>query len=316
MSCTKCPRRCPNLPGFCRSDSQRPEVAAVYAHTGEEPPLSGSKGISNIFFAHCNLQCIYCQNQRFSRAEVAPELVTLHSIDEIVETTAQSLQKTENIVGLVSASHYSDLVSPIVEGLHARGLFPTIVYNTGGYDSVEVLQRIAPYIDIYLPDFKYSDPKLARRYSNAPDYPHIAELAIKEMYNQKGSSLPTDDNGLAFRGMIVRHLVLPGQIDNSIRCLQWLADNISTNIHISLMAQYFPPDGVVLPDELNRQLTEEEYHRVTDAFYSLGFHRGWVQELAAADNYRPQFEKGLHFEEKQIKTKETSKPYNPLSFKP
>lgn len=295
MSCHKCPRQCKALPGFCRSDSAHPEVAAVYAHTGEEPPISGRRGISNIFFAHCNLQCIFCQNRRISRATVDPELVTLHSVDQIVEATAQSLQQTENIVGLVSATQYSDLVAPIVEGLHNRGLYPTVVYNTNGYERVEVLQQIAPYVDIYLPDFKYSDADLARRYSNAADYPDVAALAIKEMYNQKGSSLPTDDDGLAFRGLIVRHLVLPGQVDNSIRCLEWLADNLSTNIYISLMAQYFPPDGIALPDQLGRRLTDDEYHRVTDAFYDLGFHHGWVQELEAADNYNPHFGKETYF---------------------
>lgn len=295
MSCNKCPRQCKALPGFCRSDSARPEVAAVYAHTGEEPPISGRRGISNIFFAHCNLQCIFCQNRRISRATVDPELVALHSVDQIVEATAQSLQQTENIVGLVSATQYSDLVAPIVEGLHNRGLYPTVVYNTNGYERVEVLQQIAPYVDIYLPDFKYSDADLARRYSNAADYPEVAALAIKEMYNQKGSSLPTDDDGIAFRGLIVRHLVLPGQVDNSIRCLEWLADNLSTNIYISLMAQYFPPDGVALPDQLGRRLTDDEYHRVTDAFYDLGFHHGWVQELEAADNYNPHFGKETYF---------------------
>lgn len=296
MSCQKCPRRCNALPGFCHSDSKSPEAAAVYAHTGEEPPISGRKGISNIFFAHCNLQCVFCQNHRISRAKVDPDLITLHSVEQIVDATAASLQQTENIVGLVSATQYSDLVEPIVEGLHSRGLYPTVVYNTNGYESVEVLQRIAPYVDIYLPDFKYSDGDLARRYSNAADYPEVAALAIKEMYNQKGSSLPTDDDDMAFRGLIVRHLVLPGQVQNSIRCLEWLADNLSTNIHISLMAQYFPPDGVELPDQLSRCISEEEYREVTDAFYRLGFHNGWVQELDASSNYRPKFDSEISFE--------------------
>lgn len=287
--CLKCPRECKVHPGFCNSDSARPEVAAVYAHTGEEPPISGKKGISNIFFAHCNLQCCYCQNHSISRAKVDSALIALHSTEQIIDAVEQSLKQTENIVGLVSATQYSNLVAPIVEGLHNRGLFPTIVYNTNSYESVEVLKQIAPYIDIYLPDFKYSDPTLARRYSNAADYPERAQKALLEMYNQKGSALPVGDDGLAFRGLIVRHLVLPGQVDNSIRCLEWLADNLSPNIYVSLMAQYFPPDGIALPDELGRRLGEEEYKRVTDAFYRLGFHRGWVQELESADNYHPHF---------------------------
>ena len=289
MSCNKCPRHCSSLHGFCNSDSNHPEVATVYAHTGEEPPLSGSKGICNVFFAHCNLQCCYCQNHSISRAEVDPALIALHTTEQIIDAIELRLKQTENIVGLVSATQYSDLVAPIVEGLHNRGLFPTIVYNTNGYESIETLQQLMPYIDIYLPDYKYSDSELARRYSNAADYPQVAQAALIEMYNQKGSALPLDDNGIAFRGLIVRHLVLPGQTDNSIRCLEWMADNLSPNIYVSLMAQYFPPEGISLPDQLSRRLSKDEYERVTDAFYSLGFHRGWVQELNAADNYKPHF---------------------------
>lgn len=256
----------------------------------------GRRGISNIFFAHCNLQCCYCQNHEISRSAVDASRIALHGIDAIIEATAESLKQTENIVGLVSAAQYSDLVEPIVEGLHARGLYPTIVYNSNGYESVEVLRRIAGLVDIYLPDFKYADSTLAKRYSNAADYPEVAGLALKEMYNQKGSSLPIDDDGIAFRGLIVRHLVLPGQTENSIRCLEWLADNLSPNIHVSLMAQYFPPDGVALPDQLNRRLTEEEYAEVVEAFQRMGFTRGWVQELEAADNYKPHFNQKTSFE--------------------
>ena len=222
-----------------------PEVASVYAHKGEEPPISGSKGISNIFFAHCNLQCLFCQNHEISRSNVDASRINLRGVDEIVNATAEKLHQTENMVGLVSATQYSDIVPDIVEALHNRGLYPTVVYNSNGYESVEVLRKIAPYIDIYLPDFKYAVPDIARRYSNAADYPVVAGNAILEMYNQKGSSLPTDEDGLAFRGMIVRHLVLPGQTDNSISCLRWLAENISTNIYVSLMAQYFPQNVYV-----------------------------------------------------------------------
>lgn len=296
MICNNCPRHCKTAPGFCGADTRLPEAAAVYAHTGEEPPISGKRGISNIFFAHCNLQCCFCQNHEISRAVVDKDCIGLRGINEIVEATARSLEKTENMVGLVSATQYASMIPQIVEGLHDRGLFPSIVYNSNGYESVETLKALAPYIDVYLPDFKYTDSRLAKRYSNAADYPEVAGAALKEMYNQKGSSLPTDDEGLAFRGMIVRHLVLPGQVENSIGCLEWLADNISTNIHISLMAQYFPPEGVTLPDELKRRLSAEEYNRVVDCFYDLGFHRGWVQELEAADNYKPHFEGKTKFE--------------------
>lgn len=289
MFCSKCPRHCDAERRFCNADSSSPEVASVYAHTGEEPPISGRKGISNIFFAHCNLQCLFCQNHQISRTIVDPKTIALHSVDEIVEATAKSLTVTENMVGLVSATQYSDLVAPIVDGLHQRGLYPTVVYNSNGYEEEEVLQQIAPYIDVWLPDFKYSSSDLALRYSHAANYPNIAGKALKMMFDMVGTSLPTDDDGLAFRGMIVRHLVLPGQVQNSIDCLQWLAENLSTNLHISLMSQYYPPSGIDLPDQLNRTLTEDEYSQVVDAFYSLGFHRGWVQQLDSQASYRPDF---------------------------
>ena len=297
MNCVLCPKACKvdravNI-GFCGASAE-PEVATICVHQGEEPPLCGKKGICNVFFAHCNLKCIYCQNHDISSLSAqSTGLIRYRGVEAIVEGIAQTLTHTENIVGFVTPTHYANHIPAIVEGLHARGLFPTTVYNTGGYDSVETLRMLAPYIDIYLPDFKYMDPDLALRYSHAKDYPAVALKGLKEMYDQKGSSLPTDDDGLAYRGIIVRHLVLPGQIDNSLAVLDEIAD-LSPNLHVALMAQYYPPfEG--LPDQLNRTLTEEEYDQVTEHFYALGLHRGWVQELSAQSNYRPDFTKQQAF---------------------
>ena len=311
MNCTNCPRQCPVdrtvAHGFCQAGPQ-PEAATVCVHRGEEPPLCGQRGICNIFFTHCNLQCIYCQNHQISsfrsnrNIQNNPSIPNtqhdapsfLVGVEAIADQVAQILPHTENVVGLVSPSHYADSIPALVEALHRRDLYPTIVYNTGGYDSVETLRALAPYIDVYLPDFKYMDPALALRYSHAEDYPEVALAALKEMYDQKGSALPTDDNGIAWRGIIVRHLVLPGQVENSLAVLDAIAD-LSTNLHVALMAQYFPPfDG--LPDQLNRTLTAEEYQQVTDHFYNVGLHRGWVQELDAQANYRPDFSRQDAFE--------------------
>ncbi len=291
MNCILCPRACKadrlvNV-GFCGASAE-PEAATICVHQGEEPPLCGSKGICNVFFAHCNLKCIYCQNGDISSpAAGAAGLIRFRGVDAIVEGIAQVLTQTENIVGFVTPSHYANHIPAIVEGLHRRGLSPTTVYNTGGYDTVETLRMLAPYIDIYLPDFKYMDPALALRYSHAKDYPSVALEALKEMYAQKGSALPTDDRDLAYRGIIVRHLVLPGQVENSLAVLDQIAE-ISTNLHVALMAQYFPPaEG--LPDQLGRTLTAEEYDRVTEHFHAIGLHRGWVQELSSQSTYRPDF---------------------------
>lgn len=302
MNCTVCPRKCAvdrtlGL-GFCHA-SRQVEVASVCVHTGEEPPLCGKKGICNVFFAHCNLQCVFCQNSDISRGEVDADRIFYHSMDEVVDRIAEVIAQTENVLGLVSPSHYAFAVPELIDRLHQRGLFPTVVYNTGGYDSVEMLRTLEPWVDVYLPDFKYIDPSLAARYSHAADYPEVAQAALREMVRQKGTGLLTDEDDVAFRGVIVRHLVLPGAVENSLGVLDWMADEISANLHISLMAQYFPPrqfDGDLAP--LNRRLTLEEYQQVVDHFYEEGFHKGWVQELSASDNYHPDFNKQEAFERK------------------
>lgn len=296
MSCPLCPRHCAAdrrlTLGFCQAP-ETPEVSTICRHTGEEPPLVGRNGICNVFFAHCNLQCVYCQNHLISHPGTDPDLIRYRSIPDIVDRIAEVLKTTENMVGFVSPSHYAHHIPAIVEALHSRGLHPTVVYNTGGYDSVETLRQLEPYIDIYLPDYKYSDATLAAQLSHAADYPQRAAEALTEMYRQKGSALHVDDNGVAFGGIIVRHLVLPGAVDNSLHCLEWLADNLSTRLHISLMAQYFPPEELTatIPADspLRRTLKSEEYRTIVEHFHALGFYNGWIQELTAAANYHPDF---------------------------
>nr|NQU90383.1 radical SAM protein [Bacteroidota bacterium] len=199
-------------------------------------------------------------------------------------------------VGFVSPSHFVPQFMVIVEALHALDLHPTIVYNTNGYDTVETLKQIEPLVDVYLPDFKYSDPELSRKYSDAKDYPRIARQALKEMYRQKGSSLITDVGGIARNGILIRHLVLPGHAENSIGVLGFIAEGISTSINISLMSQYHPTNNVKYLSPLNRTLNKEEYEKVVDAFYDLGFRNGWIQDMESSENFRPDFDKGHPFE--------------------
>lgn len=298
VKCSVCPRGCEadriERYGFCHA-GREPVAASVCAHRGEEPPLSGERGICNVFFSHCNLRCVYCQNHAVSRGlPAADNAPAYHGVEAIVERIVEVLGETENMVGFVTPSHYADAIPAIVEALHAHGLHPVTVYNTGGYDSVETLRRLEPYIDIYLPDYKYADVTLAERYSHAPDYPSIAQAALEEMYRQKGSGLPTDERGLAYRGIIVRHLVLPGQTDNTLAVLDSIAD-VSMNLHVSLMAQYYPP-RTGLPDELGRTLTPEEYALAVERLQALGLCRGWVQELDAQACYRPDFTRREAFE--------------------
>ena len=334
--CRLCPRQCgvPRGEGYCGA-ADGLEVASVCVHRGEEPPLNP---IVNIFFAHCNLQCIYCQNRQISghrplntqhstlntqhltlntkhltlntkhwpvetAASLAdriiaqlPQLNTKHSTlntQHLTLNTKHSTLNTTPLVGFVTAAHYIDQLPAIVDELRRRGVSPTVVYNSGGYESVEALRTLEGLVDIYLPDLKYMDPSLAALYSHAPDYPEVAAAAIVEMRRQVGASLKVDADGTAYRGLLVRHLVLPGCVDNSLRCVDWLADHLSPVSHLSLMAQYFPP-AADLPAPLDRTLAADEYAAVVDHAAALGFTNIWTQELDAQCNYRPDFTHGDH----------------------
>lgn len=286
-ACQLCPRSCgvdrTVVRGFCGA-SDLMEVSAVCLHRGEEPPLNP---IVNVFFTHCNLQCVYCQNWQISGA---PDVEgTRCSVDRLADRICDLLPAGGGMLGLVTAAHYADRLPALVEAVHRRGFSPTVVYNSGGYEQVDTLRRLEGLIDIYLPDFKYIDSALAAAYSHAADYPEVAQAALREMRRQVGGGLKVDDTGRAYRGLVVRHLVLPGAIDNSLRCLDWLADEFPLGLHLSLMAQYFPP-RTGLPAPLDRTLTANEYAAVVTHAEKLGLTDGWIQELEARDNYRPDFD--------------------------
>ncbi len=218
------------------------------------------------------------------------------NLKQVLSEIVRYLDAGCEALGFVSPSHFVPQVMVIINGLHELGLYPTIVYNTNGYDKVETLYEIENLVDVFLPDFKYIDPDLSRRYSDAKDYPEIAKNALREMYRQKGSTLFLSENGVAERGIIIRHLVLPGHVENSLGVLQFIAEEISTSIHISLMSQYYPTAFVRNISPLNRTLYQEEYQSVVDEFHRLGFRKGWVQDLESHENYQPDFEKEHPFE--------------------
>ena len=291
--CRLCPRGCgvdrTTGGGFCGA-ADTLEVASVCVHRGEEPPLNP---IVNVFFAHCNLQCIYCQNWQISgkgeRLKVKGERYSTESLaDLIVSHLSPLTSHLSPLLGLVTASHYAHHIPALIDAVHQRGFTPTVVYNSSGYESVETLRSLEGLVDIYLPDFKYMDTGIAKAYSHAPDYPDIASAALKEMIRQVGKGLKVDGNGTAYRGLIVRHLVLPGHVDNSLAVLDHLADLVPFGLHLSLMAQYFPPKPD-LPAPLDRSVTANEYAVVVARAEELGLTDGWIQELAARDNYRPDF---------------------------
>ncbi len=296
--CTLCPRECGSNRftgslGYCKCNAGF-GISSICVHKGEEPVISGNKGICNVFFEHCNLQCIYCQNHEISRNDhrtILPE----QNFNNIIYRICNTLEETENMVGFVSPSHYVPQMMAIIRGLHHAGKHPVIVYNTNAYDKVDTLKRLEGMVDIYLPDFKYMDATMAQQYSQAKNYPAIASSALKEMYRQKGSALIVN-NGIAESGIIVRHLVLPGAVMQSIDIMRFIAEEISTKLHISLMAQYYPTALVKNHLKLNRTISNNEYQQVIDAFHNLGFYHGWIQDLESHLDMRPNFSKDKPFE--------------------
>ncbi len=285
--------------GYCGSDAGY-NISSIVLHKGEEPAISGENGICNVFFSRCNLQCIYCQNEEIScnKGKVISQKYTL---DEIIAKIITVLKENKiNSVGFVSASHYVPHVIAIIENLNLKGYFPITVYNTNAYDSLESLLLLETYISVYLPDFKYMEQSLSSALSGAADYPEMAAKAIKEMFRQKGSTLIKNNEGIAESGLIIRHLVLPEQAENSLKVLRYISDELSSNIYLSLMAQYHPLEKLKSHAFLNRKLSNVEYEIVVKEAEKLGFHRGWIQELESAEIYVPDFNKKNPFENHDI----------------
>ncbi len=295
-----CPRNCgvnrnAGETGYCGCDAGF-HVASVCIHQGEEPPISGSKGICNVFFTGCNLQCLYCQNYQIScRKNLKPDQE--YTLEEVTRQIITILDQGIEAVGFVSPTHFTPHVKTIIHELHQSGYTPITVYNSNGYDKAEILKSLEGLIDVYLPDFKYLDPKVSMAYSGAKDYPGYAREALREMFRQKGSTVVLNDNGQAVTGLIIRHLVLPGQTSDSIGILKWIAEELSSAVSISLMSQYYPTAGVARHPQLGRKISATEYREVLDAMEALGFHKGWIQDFESSGNYRPDFEREHPFEQ-------------------
>jgi putative pyruvate formate lyase activating enzyme len=294
-----CPRECHvnrfnGGAGYCGMDAGL-NIASICIHRGEEPIISGADGICNIFFAGCNLHCIYCQNHEISQPDslIRYPVTDLGAALDIIE---EILSKGISAVGFVSPSHVLPQVKAIIKGLNSRGLKPVTVYNTNSFDKAEAIRNLSGLFDVYLPDYKYISPELASRFSDVPDYPVIALKAMKEMYYQKGSTLRLDENGRAENGMLIRHLVLPGQAGESIKVLKSIAEELSTGVNLSLMSQYHPNQLVRNDPELSRNLYPAEYESVVKAMEELGFRNGWVQDMDSYKNYMPDFSREHPFE--------------------
>lgn len=297
-ACDLCPRECgvnrlKGETGFCRA-GYLPSVASVCAHLGEEPALSGTRGSGTVFFAGCNMRCLYCQNYQISQSRA-----TLKSGEIGFDVLAEKLLWLQDAgchnINFVSPSHFVPQMVWVVLKAASLGLKLPLVYNSGGYDSVATLKVLDSIIDIYLPDLRYADEIRARKLSQAPDYPTRARAAIKEMFRQVGE-LKVDENGIAERGLIVRHLVLPSGLAGSKESLGWLAREVSPYVTVSLMSQYRPAHRALKHPLLSRRISLEEYHEADELLDEFGIANGWVQGIGSADSYLPDFEReGLPF---------------------
>ena len=277
-SCQLCPRRCGvdrtrGELGYCRNGAL-PVVASHNAHHGEEPPVSGPRGSGTIFFAHCNLRCAYCQNWPISQQGQGKEV----SCDELAGMMLELQKRGCHNINLVTPSHMAAQILQALEIAVPAGLSIPLVYNTSGYDSPVALRLLDGVIDVYLPDIRYADGVAAKEYSDAADYPEINRAALKEMWRQVGQ-LSCDNEGIAQRGMIVRHLVLPGNLSQTELALRFLAEQISPEVHVSLMAQYFPAHRALNDPALARPITAGEYQQALDWLDEYGLENGWQQEL-------------------------------------
>ena len=293
--CDICPRECganrlAGKTGKCNS-GLLPAVSSFCAHHGEEPVLSGTKGSGTVFFGNCNMRCVYCQNHQISQD---PKAQQQNEIEPRV--LAERMIHLQDSLGchninLVTPSH---LVPQIVRALLYAvplGLKIPLVYNTSSYDSTQTLRELDGVISIYLADLRYASDEYARKYSRVHHYMESSRSAIKEMYRQVGD-LEVDEYGVARKGLIIRHLILPNDIASSEESLRWLVDEISPQIAISIMSQYYPTHRAPKYPLLNRRISSSEYAEVVKLVEKLGIVNGWMQGMQSSDNYLPDFQRG------------------------
>jgi putative pyruvate formate lyase activating enzyme len=291
-ACDICPRECgvnrlEGERGFCHS-GRLPIVASVGAHHGEEPVLSGRRGSGTIFLGNCNMRCVYCQNYQISQDYKAQKRneVDTHVLAENMLYLQDGLG-CHNI-NFVSPSHFvPQIVRAVLEAV-PLGLRLPLVYNTSSYDSVATLRQLDGIISVYLADLRYASNKWGRRFSKAPDYVERSRAAIKEMYRQVGNLIVNEAN-IAQKGLIIRHLILPNGIAGSRQSLGWLVREVSPQVALSLMSQYFPAHRASRIPRLSRVITYEEYNEVVRLVEELGMENGWLQGMGASKSYRPDF---------------------------
>ncbi len=288
--CTLCPRLCGadrinGELGYCRS-SAKIKIARSALHFWEEPCISGEHGSGTVFFSHCTLKCVFCQNYNIS-TENKGKII---SVSELADCFLDLQTQGANNINLVTPTHYVPLIIQALDIAKANGLTLPILYNTSGYENPETIKSLDGYIDIYMPDMKYFDNKYAVKYSNAPDYFNIAKSAIREMYNQVGKPV-FDENGIMQKGMIIRHLMLPGLLFDTKKIIDYIYREYKNNVYVSLMSQYTPLEHVKRFPELNKKLNPKHYNAMINYCTDLGMENVYIQDgEAASESFIPPFE--------------------------
>ena len=296
-ACAVCPWECginrfEQADGICRS-GYLPYISSICDHHGEEPVLSGAHGSGTVFFGSCNLRCVFCQNHQISQDY--PYFSQLKSDTKAVAKDIVDLQNNYGVhnINFVSPSHFVPQMARIIYEAARMGLHIPVVFNTNAYDSLHTLRLLEGIVDIYLPDLKYANDNYAKEYSSAKNYVRISRNAIKEMFRQVGL-LQTDKRGIAQKGLIVRHLILPNKLADSEENLQWLAEELAPEVTVGLMSQYYPAHKAHEYPLLSRRINYTEYLQAVEAMEKLSMRKGLTQHMESADYYRPDFLKKNH----------------------
>lgn len=293
MKCDLCPRKClvdrkKGEKGIC-GQTENLKVARAALHFWEEPCISGDAGSGAVFFSGCPLHCVFCQNENIANGTVGKEI----SVERLAEIFLELQEKGANNINLVTPGHFVPQITKALDLAKQEGLKLPIVYNTSSYETVETIKRLEGYVDIYLPDFKYMSPGLSKKYSHAPDYAEVAKAAIAEMVRQTGKAVFVngDEDNLILRGTIVRHLTLPGCMEDSMQILKYLHETYGDMIYISIMNQFTPLSNLEKYPELNRRITDEEYETLVDYAIEIGIENGFIQEGdTAEESFIPAFD--------------------------
>lgn len=288
--CNMCPHKClvdreNNKQGFCNAGSKIKIALADVFHY-EEPCISGENGSGTIFFSNCNLRCVYCQNYEISSGGKGKEI----TVQELADIFLGLQERNVNNINLVTPTIYTLQIKEAIILAKKRGLNLPIIYNSSGYENIDTLRKLEGCIDIYLPDFKYASDDIAFKYSGIKNYVEIATNAILEMYRQVGN-VQIDNDGIIKKGLIIRNLILPNNVRNTKKVLEWISNNIGKDVYVSIMAQYFPTNRSNEFSEINRKITKREFKIIERYLFDLGFNNGYIQSLGECEEkYVPKFD--------------------------